>query len=61
MSHLDQILHSCIRWEISLGLLMNMNVRINLHVELSQYDILDVLVTQYILESRNINNYLRLT
>jgi len=34
---------------------MNMNVRMNVHAELSQYEILDLFDTQYILESKNIN------
>ena len=55
MSVLDGICPSYIRGYISLGLLMNMTEKLHGHAELSQYEILDLFVTQYVSGSRNIN------
>lgn len=54
--------HECFRWDlsllitvdISLGLLMKYDCKVSCHVEPSQYEILDLLVIQYISGSRNI-------
>jgi len=55
MSVLDDIFPSCITWNISLGLLMKYDLKLHGQAELSQYEILDLFVTQYISGSRNIN------